>query len=224
MQQIAIYDLDRTLLRAPTFTPFLIFAARSIAPWRLALLPIWILAMAGYRAGLYSRKTLKQFGLWLLAGGTLPNHIFAPLIAEFARQRIARDYGAAARQSIVMHRDRGARIVIATAAPEIYAGEIGRQLGITDVIATRHKSASRPPGYLAKIDGENCYGAEKLRRVENWLSAQGLARADCDIISYSDHPSDAPLLNWSDRAVLVARSTRQAALAARNDWSVTDFG
>ena len=36
----AIYDLDRTVLRTPTFTLFLLWAAWREAPWRLLLLPV----------------------------------------------------------------------------------------------------------------------------------------------------------------------------------------
>ena len=64
--RIAIYDLDNTLTRRATFTPFLIFAARRIAPWRLALLPVWVAMMIGYRAGLYDRTTLKTGGMKLM--------------------------------------------------------------------------------------------------------------------------------------------------------------
>lgn len=224
MQHIAIYDLDRTLLRSPTFTPFLMFAARRTAPLRLLLLPVWILAMIGYRMGFYGRKPLKQFGLRLLIGDLLPDYKFAPVIAEFARQRISRDFGPAAQKSILQNRQSGARIVIATAAPEIYANEIARQIGIDDVIATQHMRQSAPPAYLARFDGENCYGAEKLRRVELWLSKQKLHRQDCTITSYSDHPSDAPMLDWSDKAVLVTRSAKLAQTAHANGWVVQDFG
>ena len=223
MQQIAIYDLDRTLLRNPTFTPFLIFAARIAAPWRLLLLPVWVIAMIGYRLGLYGRKPLKQFGLRLFTGNSLPDSIFAPIAADFARQRIARDYSTAAQRSVRVHRGSGARIIIATAAPEIYASEIARQLGIDDVIATRHLRTADPAGFMEAFDGENCYGEEKLRRIEIWMQAQNLARADCHITSYSDHPSDAPMLNWSDAAILVTRSAMLTKTAYANGWVVLDF-
>jgi phosphatidylglycerophosphatase C len=224
MQQIAIYDLDRTLLRKPTFTPFLLFAARRTVPWRLLLLPIWILAMIGYRLGFYGRKPLKQFGFRLLVGSSLPDKKFMPVIAEFARLRIARDYGPAAQKSVQENRQSGARIVIATAAPEIYAREIGRQMGIDDVIATQHMRMAGSPGYLARFDGENCYGTEKLRRIELWFKEQKLQRQDCIITSYSDHPSDAPMLDWSDQAVLVTRSVKLGQAAHKNGWAVLDFG
>ena len=223
MQQIAIYDLDRTLLRKPTFTPFLIFAARIAAPWRLLLLPVWVIAMIGYRLGLYGRKPLKQFGLRLLAGNYLPNAVFAPIAADFARQRIIRDYSTAAQHSVRVHREAGARIVIATAAPEIYACEIARQLGIDDVIATRHLRTDDPAGFMAAFDGENCYGEEKLRRIDFWMQAEALARADCHITSYSDHPSDAPMLNWSDAAVLITRTAKLTKMAQTNGWAILDF-
>jgi phosphatidylglycerophosphatase C len=224
MQHIAIYDLDRTLLRKPTFTPFLMFAAIRTAPWRMVLLPIWILAMTGYRLGLYGRKPLKQFGLRLLIGISLPDQKFAPIIAEFAHQRMSRDFGPAAQKSIWENRQSGARIVIATAAPEIYAREIGRQMGIDDVIATQHLRMAGPPRYLARFDGENCYGAEKLRRIELWFKEQKLQRQECIITSYSDHPSDAPMLDWSDQAVLVTRSAKLGQAAHDKGWTVLDFG
>ena len=53
---VAIFDLDRTVTRFSTYTPFLLFAAFHRAPWRLMLFPIWILAMAGYVLGIYKRK------------------------------------------------------------------------------------------------------------------------------------------------------------------------
>ncbi len=66
--RIAIYDLDRTLTRRATFTPFLLFAARKAAPWRLLFAPVWILAMLAYRMGTMSRARLKLFGMRLLVG------------------------------------------------------------------------------------------------------------------------------------------------------------
>ena len=36
---LAIYDMDRTVTRRATYTPFLIHCALRRAPWRLLLLP-----------------------------------------------------------------------------------------------------------------------------------------------------------------------------------------
>ena len=42
-QQLAIYDMDKTITRVPTYPGFLRHAALRLAPWRLILLPL-----AGY--------------------------------------------------------------------------------------------------------------------------------------------------------------------------------
>ena len=60
MNELAIYDMDRTITRTGTYTPFLIHAARRLAPWRLALAPAVPVAMLAYAAKLIDRKTLKQ--------------------------------------------------------------------------------------------------------------------------------------------------------------------
>ena len=37
---LAIYDMDRTVTRGPTFGPFLWHAMRRLAPWRALLAPL----------------------------------------------------------------------------------------------------------------------------------------------------------------------------------------
>ena len=45
---LAIYDMDRTITRHATYTPFLLHCAARRAPWRLLLLPFVILSMLAY--------------------------------------------------------------------------------------------------------------------------------------------------------------------------------
>src|SRR5687768_11309458 len=68
MTELAIYDMDRTITRTGTYTPFLIHAARRLTPWRLLLLPLALLAMLGYAAKLFDRKRLKEINQHLLLG------------------------------------------------------------------------------------------------------------------------------------------------------------
>ena len=58
--RIAIFDLDRTLTRRGTYSPFLIFAAKRLCPWRLAALPWVMLGMIGYKCKILSRSRLKE--------------------------------------------------------------------------------------------------------------------------------------------------------------------
>jgi phosphatidylglycerophosphatase C len=219
---IAIYDLDKTITRRPTFTHFLIFFAKRQQAFRLAFLPVWIVALIGYKLKLYGRKPLKQFGIALFMGRNVPARTLDRAACDFVENVVMNDLQPGAVDAIKADRQEGRRLVIATAAPEFYAKEIGRQLGFSDVIATRHFAA--PDGSISnKIDGENCYGAEKLRMVSLWLETQSIGRQQCSITAYSDHPSDAPLLDWADKAYAINPGASFAETAARQGWAILNF-
>ena len=219
---IAIYDLDKTITRRPTFTHFLLFYARRTAPIRLALLPVWIAAMLGYKLRLYGRKPLKQFGIAMFIGRKICSDALSNIVADFT-ERVVREGlqpGAVAR--IDADRARGALLVMATAAPHFYAGHIGAKIGFDAVIATRH--IGEADGQLMhRIDGENCYAAEKLRRVQEWLSQQGINRKDAHIRFYSDDLSDRFTLDFADEGYAVNPSKRFMKAAAEAHWGVLDF-
>ena len=218
MTPIALYDLDRTVTRAPTFTPFLIHMAATGNPLRLLWVPLWVLAMLGYKAGLYGRKPLKQFGLRLLVGRVVQSPPLQPRIDAFVAKQLAHNIQPGARAQIAADRAGGAALVLVTAAPEIYATQMAEALGFDACIATRHQRNAAGQ-LLALIDGENNYGPDKVARVEQWLADQGLARADCRITAYTDHASDAPILDYADKGVIVGRYARPQGNWAQADWS-----
>lgn len=219
VQAIALYDLDRTVARTPTFTPFLVHMAASGNPLRLIMLPLWVLAMLGYKAGLYGRKPLKQFGLALLVGQIVRSPALQPRIDAFVARQLARNIQPGARARIAADRAAGAMLVLLTAAPEIYAEALAQALGFDACIATRHRRDGAG-NLLAQIEGANNYGPEKVRRFADWLGAQGLARADCHITAYTDHASDAPILDFADAGVLVGRYASPDPRWAQVDWSI----
>lgn len=219
VQRIALYDLDRTVTRAPTFTPFLVHMGASGNALRLLGVPLWVLAMLGYKAGLYGRKALKQFGLRLLVGRVVKSPALQPRIDAFVARQLARNIQPGARAQIAADRAAGVRLVLVTAAPEIYAEAMAAALGFSACIATRHERSTE--GHLlAAIAGANNYGPEKIDRIEAWLAAEGIARADCHIIAYTDHASDAPILDYADRGVLVGRYAAPDPRWGEADWSV----
>lgn len=217
---ISIYDLDRTVLRHATFTPFLIHCAIRSSPARLLLLPVWIGAMAFYKLGAFSRETLKQFGLRLFLRGDLSPKELSELTASFADRVIPGWVSDRAKSVIERDRRDGHHLVLATAAMEFYALEIGHRLGFDSVLATRHRVSK---DHRIMVEGANCYGAEKPVRVEALLQALGLERAACEIRFTSDSVSDGPLLDWADHAVLVDAGKRGEVIAAKRGWATDRF-
>ena len=73
---LAIYDMDRTITRRATYTPFLMHAALRLAPWRLVLLPLTFASTLAYAAKLIDRARLKEINYTLLIGrGIAPERL-----------------------------------------------------------------------------------------------------------------------------------------------------
>ncbi len=220
--QLAIYDMDKTITRKATFTPFLIHAALRLRAWRLLLLPAVGVTLILYALRLIDRGRLKEWNYTLLIGRGLPPERLEPVIQSFAERQVATNIMPGARASIAADREAGRRLVMATASYRIYAAAIAERLGFRDVIATE-TSLDTKGRIVARIDGVNCYGDSKLAMIQAWLEREGLARDAVHIRFYSDHVSDAVVHRWSDEAVAANAHDRLVRVAEAEGWEVVDW-
>ena len=219
---LAIYDMDRTITHAPTWTPFLLASARSRSPWRLVFVPAVAFWMLGYVAKRIDRAGLKQRMQRMLLGGRLAPEAMHAAADAFADRVVRSGVFAGARAQIAADRAAGYRLVMATASYRFYASKIAARLGFDAVIAT--ESEYSPDGaLLPRLIGENCYGPAKLRMIEAWMADGGIARGDAHVRFYSDHVSDAPVLAWADEPFAVNAHGPLRKLAAAKGWPVVDW-
>lgn len=218
MDKIAIYDMDRTVTRIGTFTPFLVFVAKR-RPLRMLLMPVYLLSLLGYPLKLLDRKRLKEIGFGLIVGRRVAAVRLEALARDYARHVEQHNLFAGARQRIADDRADGCRLVMATASPDFYVKAIAALLGFDEVIATR-QARHGDGAYSNRIDGENCYGPEKLVRIQQWL---GTREDEREVRFYSDHHSDGPVLEWADRAIAANPNARLQAMAAARHWEVVRF-
>jgi HAD superfamily hydrolase (TIGR01490 family) len=219
---LAIYDMDRTVTRRPTYASFLIHAASRLAPWRLVLLPAVAVATLAYGLKLIDRGRLKEASYTLLIGRGIAPERLEPVVESFAERQVATNIMPGARASIAADKAAGRRLVMATASYRLYAAAIAQKLGFDDVVATDTKSDDKGR-ILARIDGRNCYGVAKLDMIEAWLQREGLEREAVHIRFYSDHVSDAPVHHWSDEPVAANPHDRLMRLAEAEGWEVLDW-
>ena len=217
-QPLSIFDMDRTITRTGTYTPWLLFWAAREAPWRLLFLPAVALYGVAYLAGVVSRGRLKELNQALLMGRPRRDAV-GRRAAEFAKSTVERNVLAGALQRLELERAAGRRIVLATASFAYYADAIAAGLGIADVVATRSLWAG--DRLLPRIDGENCYDAAKLRMVEAWLAVEGVA--DAPIRFFSDHVSDLPMFERADERIATTPSPKLRAVAAARGWAIVDW-
>lgn len=221
--ELAIYDMDRTITRTGTYTPFLLHAARRLAPWRLLFAPLVPLVMLAYAARLIDRRRLKELTQLLLLGRWLVPARLAPVAESYAEGVMRRNLHPGALRQIAEDRAAGRRLVLATASYRLYVAAIAARLGFADVIATGSVKGL-DDRIRARIDGENAYGPAKLRMIQAWLGEQRLDRPDVRVRFYSDHVSDACVLEWADEPFAVNASARLRRLARRRGWPLLDWG
>jgi HAD superfamily hydrolase (TIGR01490 family) len=220
---LAVYDMDRTVTRRPTFTSFLLHCALRRAPWRLVFVPLVVISMLAYLAKLISRARLKEINHALLLGRRIHAAQLKALVDSFADRQVATNIRPGARAAIARDKAQGRRVVMATASYRFYAAAIADRLGFDDVIGTG-SVIGLDERLHSRIEGENCYGDAKMRMVADWVAKSGLTGKHGHVRFYSDHVTDAPVFEWADEAVAVNPHGKLARLAAARGWAVEDWG
>ncbi len=219
--QVAIYDLDRTVTRHPTYSLFLLRTAWRIAPARLVFAPVVPLLMLLYALRLIPRGRLKEW-MWALLLGPVDPAAMEGAVADFTDHVLRHNICPGALRQIGRDREAGRMLVMATAAHEIYAVPIAQALGFNLVVATRC-STSADGRHGPALSGGNVYGAEKLAALIRAMEKLSLGRAELSITFYSDSASDAPVFGWCDVPVAVNPSRRLEKLAAERGWAVENW-
>ncbi|HET9812020.1 MAG TPA: HAD-IB family hydrolase [Sphingomicrobium sp.] len=223
MSDLAVYDLDRTITRRATYTPFLIHCALRRQQWRLLFVPVVALAMLAYALGLFDRGRLKEICQSLLIGRHIHAAELRPLAESFAEATVVGNVRPGAFRAIERDRGEGRRLILATASYRLYADAIARRLGFDDVIATG-SIIGLDERVHSRIEGKNCYGEEKMRMIADWVEKSGLLGKHGHVRFYSDHVSDAPAFEWADEPVAVNPHGKLRRLAEQRGWAVEDWG
>jgi phosphatidylglycerophosphatase C len=189
---VAAFDFDGTLTRRETLLPFLLHAlgAAAVARHALVLSP----TLAGYGLGLIRNDIAKErVFVQCLAGKRLDElqqagerfaaHVLPGLLRHEAMQRLE------------WHKRQGHRCVVISASLDIYVRPWAIEAGFDDVIAT-HLETHGEGHVTGKLSGANCFGIEKVRRLEALLGARegyslyayGDSRGDRELLSSADHP------------------------------------
>jgi HAD superfamily hydrolase (TIGR01490 family) len=200
MRTVAAFDIDGTLARRDTVLPFLARVAGR--PALVAALASEWRALARIGAGGDARDAAKAAVVSRMLGGRPYDVVRATgesYAAELRAVRLRPDVLGRLR----WHQGRGDEVVLVTAALDVYVEPLGRELG-AEVLATR--LAVGAAGELTgELDGANCRGDEKLRRLRL------LVGDDVELWAYGNSSGDAPMLDAADVGVWVGRRAISAS-------------
>ena len=188
---VAAFDFDGTLTHRDTLLPFL----RWYAGWPSYVaglgsqFPFLIaFALGGMDNGAAKERVLRQF----LAMRPLDELAHAG--ARFADQRLTGLLRLAGMRQLAWHQRQGHRCIVVSASLDIYLRPWSRAAGISDVVCSRLEM-DRQGRATGRLDGGNCYGPEKVRRLEALvgplrsfeLYVYGDGRGDRELLAVADH-------------------------------------
>lgn len=189
---VAVFDFDGTLTRRDTLLPFLryLLGDTQIARHALVLSP-----------------TLFGYGLGLINNGVAKERVFMQCLSgmeiaelrqqgeRFAETVLPHILRSEAMQRLAWHKQQGHRCIAISASLELYVRPWAQGAGFEEVIATQLEV--QPDGRVTgKLAGVNCYGHEKVRRLEMLLGP----RSGYSLYAYGDSRGDRELLSSADYA------------------------
>lgn len=206
MHSVVILDLDGTVLSVNSFRHWVAYMLRAQYPRMAAGRRLGLAlraggALAARKAGLTGHEALKRrlqdvWGRAVSGDGGAAVADFNDRLLRHVRPEMAPVLEAAG--------DGRIDAVLATAAAADYARDLGRLLGIPDVLAT---PAGRGAGTPSNI------GPHKRDTVLDFLARRGWS--DRPRILFTDHEDDLPLIAVSDTVYWFGDETELPALAAR---------
>jgi phosphatidylglycerophosphatase C len=183
---VAAFDVDGTLTVRDCVRPFLV----ELGGWHGIGSAVLRRPFATSRAALRrDRDAVKE----IVVGGVLHGRVVADVEvagAAFA----ARVHGGWLRadtlQRLRWHQRSGHRVVLVSASLGPYLRPLGDALAVdavlcTDVVMVEGRFEDR-------LDGGNCRATEKARRLDAWLTDEGIA--DATVWAYGDSSGDTELL------------------------------
>lgn len=204
-----MFDLDGTLIAWDCQLLFRHFVLRR-EPWRGIFLPVFLVFLP--LAGLLGAGGMKRVFLSYL--WRMDPVVLAEYSREFAASLMPSIYPEL-RNKLEAQRAAGDFLILASASPEFYVAEIGRELGFDLTLGTPVELGEFFP------DLDNHKGTAKVARLMEVLPGawfeHGMLK-NCH--GYTDSCADLPMLGLCDSATVVNPSLRLTALAEESGWEI----
>ena len=206
---IALFDLDGTLIAWDCQLLFRHFVLRR-EPWRGIFLPVFLAFLP--LAGLLGAAGMKRIFLSYL--WRMDPEVLAEMSRDFAESVMPAIYPEL-REKLERQRAAGHFLILASASPEFYVREIGRELGFDLTLGTPVETGPFFP------DLENHKGAAKVKRLREVLPGSYFENGKLrNCHGYTDSCADLPMLELCETATVVNPSSRLEALARESGWEI----
>lgn len=192
METVAAFDFDGTLTHRDSLLPFLFFTHNKVPA--IANIASQIPYLAGFGLKLVSRQKVKESVLTAFYKG-IPLGKMKEWGESFAAEPLDRLLRADANQLLREHQEKGHRCVLISASIDIYLHPWAKKMGFHDII-TSSLQIDESGNVTGKLEGLNCWGKEKSRRLNELLGSRenyclyvyGDSRGDHEILAMANYP------------------------------------
>lgn len=198
MEKLAIFDVDFTLTKKETLMELYKFVVFKNFK-NIRFLPRALFSGLMYSIKVYDEKRVKESFLK-----------FIDKIHEEDLDNLAKEYYSKVLKKILYKdaidmikklKNEGCKIYLISASPEFYLKELYGIKEVDVIIGTKFRIEN---GFFArKMDGLNCKGEEKVRRLKEYLQANNIEVDYKNSYMFSDSLSDKPLLDLVGNPYLI---------------------
>jgi len=188
-RNLALFDFDGTVTSKDSFLDLSVHILGKCRFYLmcLKLFPFIVL----YFLKIVSGKKLKEMFLTRMIKG-MSEKEFDSIVCEYTEAKMPGILKNSALIAIKTHRDRGDETVLVSASGEQWLKHFARNNGM-ELIATKLEAVNGT--FTGKIEGENCYGPEKVRRIREIYDPASFEH----IFAYGDSEGDRDMLGIADR-------------------------
>ncbi|MCY6353941.1 HAD family hydrolase [Clostridium sp. ZS2-4] len=198
MEKLAIFDVDFTLTKKETFIELYLFMMiknpRLIMHMPRSLKIAFFYLFKIYDAG----KAKEAFGKFLEG---IHEEQMQKLVKEFYEKRLSKILYEDAIDTIKKLKNEGYKIYLISASPEIYLNELYSIKEVDKIIGTKLRCENGI--FRSIIEGENCKGEEKVRRLKEVLEKENIHVDFKESYMFSDSLSDLPLFRLVGKPYLI---------------------
>jgi len=198
---VAAFDFDGTISTCDSLQCFLRSKlGRRRFGWGILRALPWLIACA---ARLTDRHTAKEQLLRATLGGT-PAALAENWAAQFVDAELPRLLRPEMLVRLAWHQAQGHRTVLVSASPSLYLRLWAQKMGFQAALCTELEIVDGC--YTGRLASRNCWGPEKVRRLDAWWQQDVPAK----LYAYGDSRGDAEMLARADVAWYrgVEQSTR----------------
>jgi phosphatidylglycerophosphatase C len=180
---IVAFDFDGTLSTVDSFVLFLRYIAPGPQFWLNLAAALPAFAVYPIRR---DRHELKQaLSTVFLKNGRVED--IAPYVERFVANVLPRIIRPGALDAIAAHKRDGHRVLLVSASPALYLEPWAKAHGFEATLATQLEV--RNGTFTGRIEGRNCRGAEKVRRISAYIGHTPILAA-----AYGDSAGDTEML------------------------------